>query len=128
MLSPAQIREAIERARNGRDDGLFVSPLSEPDLGRIERRAATSIDLRLGRWFLSFKQTRTKSVSLMGEGAGSSFGSRTRQHFVPFGEYYVLHPGCFVLGATLEWLGLPAGISGYVTGKSLLGRHGLVIE
>src|SRR3546814_3010458 len=43
-------------------------------------------------------------------------------------DLYVLHPGRFVLGVTLEWLRLPASLSGYVTGKSSLGRHGLVIE
>src|SRR3546814_13637367 len=47
---------------------------------------------------------------------------------MPFGSNYVLHPGRFVLGVTLEWLRLPASLSGYVTGKSSLGRHGLVIE
>jgi dCTP deaminase len=54
--------------------------------------------------------------------------SRTKQHFVAFGEKFVLHPGSFVLGVTLEWLRLPPALSGYVTGKSSLGRHGLVIE
>lgn len=33
-----------------------------------------------------------------------------------------------MLGATLEWLSLPDWLSSYVTGKSSLGRHGLVIE
>jgi dCTP deaminase len=51
-----------------------------------------------------------------------------RQHFVPFGQKFVLHPGRFALGSTLEWLRLPATMSGYVTGKSSLGRHGLIIE
>ena len=40
----------------------------------------------------------------------------------------MLHPGRFVLGVTLEWLRLPSTMSGYVTGKSSLGRHGLIIE
>ena len=53
---------------------------------------------------------------------------RTTEHFVPFGKNFVLHPGRFVLGVTLEWLTLPRTLSGYVSGKSSLGRHGLVIE
>jgi dCTP deaminase len=40
----------------------------------------------------------------------------------------VLHPGKFVLGITLEWLRLPGDLAGYVTGKSSLGRRGLIIE
>jgi dCTP deaminase len=122
MLSAGEIRQAIEKALADDDDGLFISPT--PDLELLTRRGATSVDLRLDRWFLSFKQTRTSSVSLIDD-SRRRLVSRTRQHFVPFDEdsYYVLHPGSFVLGATLEWLGLPDGISGYVTGKSRLGRH-----
>jgi dCTP deaminase len=40
---------------------------------------------------------------------------------------YVLHPGHFVLGATMEWIRFPAKLSGYVVGKSSWGRRGLVI-
>jgi dCTP deaminase len=85
----------------------------------------------LGRWFLSFKQNRVKSVDLADRNRATAQmveESRTREHFVPFGQEFVLHPGRFVLGATLEWLKMPSDISGYVTGKSSLGRHGLVIE
>jgi dCTP deaminase len=53
---------------------------------------------------------------------------RTSEHFVRFGDNFVLHPGRFVLGVTMEWLTLPRTLSGYVSGKSSLGRHGLVIE
>jgi dCTP deaminase len=53
---------------------------------------------------------------------------KTNEHFVRFGKNFVLHPGRFVLGVTLEWLSLPRTLSGYVSGKSSLGRHGLVIE
>lgn len=129
MLSAPEIVEALTGAP-GADDTLTVVPW--PDRQEIEGRGASSIDLRLGRWFRSFKQTRTKSVALVGGAADVRSGVRdvspTKQHFVPFGDSYVLHPGRFVLGATLEWLHLPRSLSGYVTGKSSLGRHGLVIE
>ncbi|TAJ68731.1 MAG: dCTP deaminase [Phenylobacterium sp.] len=128
MLSASEIAEALDPDAP-QDGRLTVVP--RPDVEDLRKRGGTSIDLRLGRWFKSFKQTRTNSVSLAGfdepTGEGGEM-SRTRQHFVPFGDSYVLHPGRFVLGATLEWLRLPAGLSGYVTGKSSLGRHGLVIE
>jgi len=128
MISAAEIvRTFNSEEANGR---LTVVPW--PDTDELLRKGETSIDLRLGRWFRSFKQTRTPSVSLVGPLPANvdeaSETSRTKQHFVPFGSNYVLHPGRFVLGVTLEWLRLPAGLSGYVTGKSSLGRHGLVIE
>jgi deoxycytidine triphosphate deaminase len=46
---------------------------------------------------------------------------------VPFGSPYILHPNDFVLAVTLEWLRLPADLSGSVVGRSSLGRHGLDI-
>jgi dCTP deaminase len=52
----------------------------------------------------------------------------TKEYFVRFDENFVLHPGKFVLGITLEWLGRPARMAGYVTGKSSWGRRGLIIE
>jgi dCTP deaminase len=127
MLSAEQILNALEAEG---DEKLTVVPA--PRREDVAGRGGTSLDLRLGRWFRSFKQTRTKSVTLVALDAdqanGTAAASPTRQHFVPFGESYVLHPGRFVLGVTLEWLRLPKSISGYVTGKSSLGRHGLVIE
>ncbi len=122
MLSAVEIRAAIEATGSER---LFIGP--QPDLDALIARGATSVDLRLGRWFLSFKQTMITSASPLRDDQEPST-SRTREHFVPFGQYYILHPGSFVLGCTLEWLGMPARISGYITGKSLIGRHGLVIE
>lgn len=128
MLSAVEIVESLKGEKA--EERLTVVPW--PDTEILLLKGETSIDLRLGRWFKSFKQTRTPSVSLVGplprDPVQPSETSRTKQHFVPFGSNYVLHPGRFVLGVTLEWLRLPAGLSGYVTGKSSLGRHGLVIE
>jgi dCTP deaminase len=66
-------------------------------------------------------------VDIGGKDKGSRV-SRSKEHFVPYGSPFVLHPGRFVLGITLEWISLGGGLSAYVTGKSSLGRQGLVIE
>ena len=47
--------------------------------------------------------------------------------FVPFGKQFVLHPDQFVLGSTLEYLGLPSDMQGSVEGRSSWGRLGLII-
>ncbi len=47
--------------------------------------------------------------------------------FVPIGDYFVLHPGQFVLGETLEWVHLPKNLVAFVVGKSTWGRDGLII-
>lgn len=112
-------------------DAKRISIVPKPELDQLRQRGGTSIDLRLGRWFRSFKQSKTSHYSLVDElvaGHGQQTQIKTNEHFVRFGADFILHPGRFVLGVTMEWLTLPNTISGYVTGKSSLGRHGLVIE
>ena len=41
---------------------------------------------------------------------------------------FILHPGEFVLGCTLEWVGLPDDLVARLEGKSSLGRLGLLIH
>lgn len=127
MLSAADIVAGLEKPE-GDPDRLAIVPT--PELADIRDRGGSSIDLRLGRWFRSFKQSQTTHVLLDGlkPDPHASEAARTKEHFVPFGQPFILHPGRFVLGVTLEWIHLPASMSGYVTGKSSLGRHGLVIE
>lgn len=129
MLSADEIAEALCLSAS---DPNRLTVVPKPVDAALRQRAATSIDLRLGRWFRSFKQTRSQAYPLAhlphDPTDDPTEVSRTKQHFVPFGEKFVLHPGRFVLGVTLEWLQLPGSLSGYVTGKSSLGRHGLVIE
>ena len=43
-------------------------------------------------------------------------------------EPFILHPGEFVLGSTLERIGVPGDLVGRVEGKSSLGRLGLLIH
>lgn len=124
MLSCSQLIYALKR--DFEDPGR-LSIVPRPAEEEIKRRGATSIDLRLGRWFRSFKQTDIGFVDVSGKERGSRI-SRSKEHFVPYGSPFVLHPGRFVLGITLEWITLGRGLSAYVTGKSSLGRQGLVIE
>lgn len=137
MLSSDQIAWAMTRSAKS---GGKLSIIPEPDRAEIRGRGATSVDLRLGRWFRSFKQTHTPVAKLApphveehSDDSGEALyrpasGLKTKQHFVRFGEPFVIHPGSFVLGATLEWLDIPRNLSAYVTGKSTLGRRGLIIE
>ena len=47
--------------------------------------------------------------------------------FVPEGQTFVIHPGDFLLGATLEFVALPPDTMAFVEGKSGLGRLGLLV-
>lgn len=148
MLNATDICDRL-RHEPGHPDRLSIVP--RPSEQILRKRGGTSVDLRLGRWFRSFKPSKSSEARLWledpkvteaaidesqnsGLPAESHLASpardamRTSQHFVRFGDNFVLHPGRFVLGVTMEWLTLPATLSGYVSGKSSLGRHGLVIE
>lgn len=127
MLSAPEIL-----ARLAADGERRLSIIPAPRSEKLEGRRGTSIDLRLGRWFRSFKQTHTPACNLapteLLQVGDSAHRLPTKQHYIPFRKKFVVHPGSFVLGATLEWIDLPSDLSAYVTGKSTLGRHGLIIE
>ena len=108
----------------------MLSIVPEPNLDDIEKNGAASIDLRLGRWFRTLRPSRSHLLDIAEPGSDGppEEAQLTKEHFVPFGDKFVLHPRSFCLGITLEWLKLPFDLSGYVTGKSSLGRRGLVIE
>lgn len=120
-------REIAYRLQLPDDDAERISVVPRPDTDALQARAGTSIDLRLGRWFMSFKQNRSSAISLDGNSDGAS-APTPREHFVRFGDAFTLHPGRFVLGATLEWVRLPNTVSAQILGKSSLGRNGLIIE
>jgi len=114
--------------RSDQQTRLRVTPM--PDLPGIEARGAASLDLRLGRWFVTMRQARI-SLLHMGTRSGdlkdSTLG-QSKEQFVPFGKPFILHPSKFVLGISLEWVCLPIHLAGYVTGKSSWARRGLIIE
>ena len=95
------------------------------DVERLRLRNTASLDLRLGRWFRTMRQSK---IGVIEPGSGPHEDSITKEHYVRFNDYFVLHPGQFVVGNTLEWLRFPTNLSAYVTGKSAWGRRGLIIE
>ncbi len=107
------------------DGGMGLPIIPQPDIEELRRRGGASIDLRLGRWFLTVRQSSAPVIELDDE-QHTPIGQKS--YFVPFEEKFYLHPGRFVLGITLEWIRLPERICGYVTGRSSWGRRGLIIE
>jgi|SRR5579864_1400158 len=103
-------------------DPLVITPT--PDLKTEERQGAASVDLRLGTWFVSLRQARMTHLSVDEPGSPAQL---TQTHYVRYGSGYILHPGGFVLGATIEWIRMPHTLAAYVIGKSSWGRRGLII-
>lgn len=120
-------RELASLLRKGaHDGGISIVPMAPDEIAAIENGGAAAVDLRLGRWFAVLREVRVDGIRVTAE--DESPERLSKSYFRPFGEGFVVHPGRFVLGITLEWLSLPANIGAYVTGKSSLGRRGLVIE
>ncbi|MCE9635045.1 MAG: dCTP deaminase [Planctomycetes bacterium] len=103
-------------------DPLVISP--RPNLVDLADGGAASVDLRLGSWFVLHRQSRVSHVDTR---PGSADVGATKSQYVPIGSEINLHPGGFILGATLEWVRLPGNLAAYVIGKSSLGRRGLII-
>lgn len=80
-----------------------------------------SIDVRLGRLFRVFETHRYPAIDPAADQDGL-----TRLVRVGDSERFVLHPGEFVLAATLEQVTLPDDLAARLEGKSSLGRLGLL--
>lgn len=126
MLGKSEILSLLEKADTEGDKGLSVvpSPLRSGDT----QVGPGSLDLRLGRWFLVLQQARRGLVDFRHNSDADGGDVDGKYYYVPFGKQFVLHPGRFVLGVTLEWVTLPVNVGGYILGKSSVGRRGLVIE
>jgi dCTP deaminase len=82
-----------------------------------------SVDLRLGDSFRVFHNHRASAIDLRDPPA-----NLTEEVLVPAEEAFVIHPGEFCLGRTLEWVELPNDIVARIEGKSSLGRLGLIVH
>jgi dCTP deaminase len=82
-----------------------------------------SVDLRLGDSFRVFHNYRASAIDLR-----KPPENLTEEVVVGADESFVIHPGEFCLGRTLEWVELPDDIVARIEGKSSLGRLGLIVH
>ena len=83
----------------------------------------SSIDLRLGDSFRVFDNHRITAIDLRDVPA-----NLTKEVQVGPDESFVIHPGEFCLGRTMEWVELPDDVVARVEGKSSVGRLGLIVH
>lgn len=111
VLSDRSIKEAMMTGR------IRIEPSDPEDI------QPSSVDLHLGSKFQVFRNSRYPYIDPSREQAGlMELVEATAE------EPFVLHPGEFVLGATLERVVLPSDIVARLEGKSSLGRLGLLIH
>ena len=83
----------------------------------------SSVDVRLDRFFRVFENHKYSVIDPSTEQA-----ELTREVISEGDEPFILHPGEFVLGSTLERVAVPNDLVARVEGKSSLGRLGLLIH
>jgi dCTP deaminase len=109
LLSDRDILEAVARSR------LRLDPW-EPDLLQ-----PSSIDVRLDRYFRVFNNSQYTHIDPAQQQDELTTLVEPKDE-----DPFVLHPGEFVLGSTLEVVTLPDDLAGRLEGKSSLGRLGLL--
>lgn len=126
ILKADKIVEEIRNPENPKDP-FVITP--KPNLDKLMKSGSASVDLRLGSWFLTLRQSKLSALNVYSKSEKNipSESKLAKSYYVPFGESYIIHPKSFVLGVTLEWIRLPKMLAGYVVGRSSWGRHGLII-
>ena len=111
ILSDVTIREEIAAGR------IVIEPFDDRDV------QPSSVDLHIDRYFRVFRNDTTPFIDpkLPQE-------DLTELVEVVDDNAFILHPGEFVLGSTLERVGLPTDLVARLEGKSSLGRLGLLIH
>jgi dCTP deaminase len=110
VLSDRTIRRLIEEGR------IAIVPF-DPDLMQ-----PSSVDVSVDRYFRVFRNSRYPYIDVKVE-------QEELTELVEIGEEaFILHPGEFVLGSTLERVTLPDDLVARLEGKSSLGRLGLLIH
>ncbi len=111
VLSDGDIRAAIEAGR------IVIEPYVP------EAVQPSSVDLHLDNRFRVFRNSRYPYIDVRDE-------QPELTELVEIGgdEPFILHPGEFVLGSTLERVELPNDLVARLEGKSSLGRLGLLIH
>jgi dCTP deaminase len=111
VLSDGAIRRLLEAGRIGIDP--YDASLLQP----------SSLDVRVDRLFRVFRNSRYPFIDVKAEQ-----DELTELVEVTGDEAFILHPGEFVLGSTLERVTLPDDLVARLEGKSSLGRLGLLIH
>jgi dCTP deaminase len=111
VLSDATIRALIEGGR------IVIDPF---DPGMIQ---PASVDIHLGNSFRVFHNHRIQSIDL-----GNPPRDLTEHVEIDEDGQFVIHPGEFVLGRTLEYVEIPDELVCRIEGKSSIGRLGLVVH
>ena len=111
VLSDRTIKEELAKGR------IVVDPLGD---GCVQ---PASVDVHLDKQILVFNNSRRPFIDIR-----EDMSDLTEMVEVENDRPFMLHPGEFVLGSTLERIELPDDLVARLEGKSSLGRLGLLIH
>lgn len=111
ILSDRDLRAEIAAAR------IVIEPLDESCI------QPSSIDVKVSNLFRVFRNHTAGIIDVK-----EDLEDLTELISIPDEGVFMLHPGEFVLGSTLERVAVPSDLVARIEGKSSLGRLGLLIH
>ncbi len=111
VLSDRTIREELAKGR------IVIDPFDESCI------QPASVDIHMDRKLLVFRNSRRPYIDIHQDQDGL-----TELEEIPGDQPFILHPGEFILGSTLEKVTIPDDMVARLEGKSSLGRIGLLIH
>ena len=111
ILSDRSLREELAAGR------IVIEPLDEKCI------QPSSIDVKVSNLFRVFRNHTAGIIDVK-----QDLEDLTEMVSIPEDGVFMLHPGEFVLGSTLERIALPDDLVARIEGKSSLGRLGLLIH
>jgi len=111
VLSDKTIQEELARGR------IVINPLDKSCI------QPASVDVHLDRKLLLFRNSRRPYIDIR-----ENLESLTDMEEIADDQPFMLHPGEFILGSTVEHISIPEDLVARLEGKSSLGRIGLLIH
>ena len=111
-------RELKSRLASG---SIVIDPITDPEL-QIQ---PASIDLRLSDTFIIYNLSHMACIDPRDT---ESINKYTRRVTIAEGDAFILHPGEFALGSTMERVKIPSDLVARVEGRSSIGRIAVVVH
>ncbi|HVT00968.1 MAG TPA: dCTP deaminase [Patescibacteria group bacterium] len=115
VLSDRDIKKAIK------DKRIVI----KPSIDTSTQLGSNSIDLRLGNTFRIFDHSKYAYIDPYRKNIGEEI---TREVKKKDDEPFIIQPGDFVLGTTVEYVEIPDDLVGSLEGRSSIGRLGIIVH
>ncbi|MDD3646217.1 MAG: dCTP deaminase [Candidatus Gracilibacteria bacterium] len=116
ILSDSEIKKRLKSGE--------IEVISNGDYDVLEQIGPASLDFRLGNTFKIYRKSRKTVID-----SRNGFDPEHIETITLIdGEKFVLHPGDFVLGVTLEKIKIPYDLVARCEGRSSIGRLGVIIH